>query len=524
LTGGLTTHPGSVIEVEDPEGPAHLTIADGFLNHGTLTLNDIVEQSVTVQSGTLNNAADGTIQTVASGLRGIEPPMLAGELDNQGLLEINGLDLVVKGDGSQFVNSDLGEITVADAELTLDLTGVLEVPSNFTNYGSITVAGGGSIRVNGAAGALDVPSNFTNYGSITVAGGGSVRVNGAAGAGDGSAMAAINHGLIHLETGGQMTLDGATYTQFPTGELSGNGTLDLSASAPGGILEGTVSPGSSPGVLNVTGALVEGPSAEILIEIGGENPGSGHDRLAVTGTLTAGGEIDVDLLEPYHPVGGEQYEVVTFGSLAGAFAGVKLPHLMHLLVWSVVETPQSLLLEVLCEGVQLGVGVSADNDPVSVGEDVTYFVTVTNASSLPATDLVVTDVLPASLIFDQALSSPECFDFGGDVRCERPLLDPGAVWNLTIVAEAAVAGPITNTVLIDSWECDVLPDDNQSSTQVNAVLAERCDANYDLSIDSDDLVPSVAHIFGAQAPGNPDCRIGGGVTADDLAATIEAGQ
>jgi hypothetical protein len=79
-------------------------------------------------------------------------------------------------------------------------------------------------------------------------------------------------------------------------------------------------------------------------------------------------------------------------------------------------------------------------------------------------------------------------------------------------------------VTVDSWECDVAPADNQASVEVHVVAAERCDANYDLNIDSDDVAASVDFIFGATVPGNPDCRIGGGVTADDVAAIVDASQ
>jgi len=122
------------------------------------------------------------------------------------------------------------------------------------------------------------------------------------------------------------------------------------------------------------------------------------------------------------------------------------------------------------------------------------------------------------------MSSPECVAIGSTVECTNASLSAGAVWHLTVVAEAVVAGTLRNTVFVDSWECDVDPANNQDAVDVNAVLAARCDANYDLSIDSDDVWTSVEHIFGVQAAGNPDCRLGGGITADDLAATIEAGQ
>ncbi|MEX1309499.1 MAG: hypothetical protein AB1Z65_03685 [Candidatus Sulfomarinibacteraceae bacterium] len=524
VTGVLTSHPGSIVAVDDPQQPAHLTIASGFTNHGSIILSDNIEQSLTVTGGALVNSKDGVINAhVIAGVP-VNVPELHAELDNRGLVDVAGVDLVLGSDGVSHTVDGSGEIRVADAELVINLGDIVEVPSNFTNYGSITVAGGGSIRVNGSAGASEVPSNFTNYGSITVAGGGSIRVNGSAGAGENVAASMVNFGLVDLKTGGELTLTGAIFDNPEPGGLTGGGVLDLTAAAPGSVFAGTLNPGSSPGIFTVQGDFTEGSSAQIVIEIGGTAPGAEVDRLDVTGTLSADGNIEVGLLHPYHPVGGEQFQVVTFDSLTGGFDSILLPPLQYLLTWDVVTTAQAIRLDVGCQGTQLGVDIVADNNPVSIGDDATFFLTVANLSSTAGTNVVVTDALPPNLVFNQPLSSPGCVAVGSSVECTIATLPAGAVWPITIVATAAVAGAVTNPVLVDSWECDVAPDDNLASVQIDVVAAVRCDANYDLSIDSDDVAASVDYIFGAAVPGNPDCRIGGGVTADDLAATIVVAQ
>jgi uncharacterized repeat protein (TIGR01451 family) len=524
VTGVVTSHPGSIVAVDDPQQPAHLTITTGFDNHGSIILSDNIEQSLTVTGGALVNSKDGVISAlVAVGSPG-NIPELHAELENNGVLDVDGVDLVLGSDGVQHTVGGSGEIRVAGAELEIDLGGIIEVPSNFTNYGTITVAGGGSIRVKGSAGASEVPSNFTNYGTITVAGGGSIRVNGSAGAGETVPASMVNLGLVDIKTGGDVTMTGASFDNPAPGELTGGGVLDLTAAAPGGVFAGTLNPGSSPGIFTVDGDFTEGSSAELVIEIGGTDPGAEHDRLDVTGVLAAAGNIDVGLLHPYHPAGGEQFQVVTFDSLAGGFDSILLPPLQHLLTWNVVPAAQAIRLDVECQGTQLGIDIIADNDPVSIGDNATFFLTVTNFSSTAGTDVVVTDVLPANLVFNQPLSSPECVALGSSVECTSPLLSAGGVWPLTIVASAAVAGTVPNPVTVDSWECDVAPADNQASVEVHVVAAERCDANYDLNIDSDDVAASVDFIFGATVPGNPDCRIGGGVTADDVAAIVDASQ
>jgi uncharacterized repeat protein (TIGR01451 family) len=524
VTGVVTSHPGSIIAVDDPQQPAHLTVTTGFDNHGSIILSDNIEQSLTVTGGALVNSKDGVIRTIVSTGTPANVPELHAQLDNNGLLDVDAVGLVLGSDGVQHTVGGSGEIRVAGAGLEIDLGDIIEVPSNFTNYGSITVAGGGSIRVNGSAGASEVPSNFTNYGTITVAGGGSIRVNGSAGAGENAAASMVNFGLVDLKIGGDLTMTGAAFDNPSPGELTGGGVLDLTAAAPGGVFAGTLNPGSSPGIFTVEGDFTEGSSAEVVIEIGGTDPGTQYDRLDVTGVLSADGNIEVGLLQPYHPAGGEQFQVVTFDSLIGGFDSILLPPLQYLLTWNVVPTAQSIRLDVECQGTQLGIDIISDNNPVSIGDDATFFLTVANLSSTAGTGVVVTDALPASLVFNQPLSSPGCVAVGSSVECTSGMLAPGAVWPITIVATAAVAGAVINPVAVDSWECDVALGDNLASVQIDVVAAERCDADYDLNIDSDDVVASAAYIFGAPVPGNPDCRIGGGVTADDLAAIVVAAQ
>ncbi len=111
-------------------------------------------------------------------------------------------------------------------------------------------------------------------------------------------------------------------------------------------------------------------------------------------------------------------------------------------------------------------------------------------------------------------------------RSSAPLLSlaPAAVWDLAIGVEPIAVGSQSNPGSVAAWECDTDPGNDQALASVEVVAAEPCDANDDLVVDADDLVPAVGHIFGQRAAGNPDCRLAEGITADDLAAIIEASQ
>jgi Domain of unknown function DUF11 len=521
LTGSLVTHPGSTIEYEDTGADAHLVIAEGFDNYGQLIFTGTVAMTLEVTSGSFVNTAGGVIEA-RSGLksRGVLSELMA-EFDNQGLIDVDGVDLRLGREGSDQQNGVDGEIRVAEAELEINLGDGTDVPSNFTNYGSITVASGGSVRVNGSSGLQDVPSNFTNYGSITIAGGGSVDAGSSTGLPSG--MGFVNSGSVEIDANGVLSVTNVIYDNPSSGDVRGSGTLDLTEVAAASF-DGTLSPGFSPGILTIDGSLDLGTNTRIAIEVGGETPGTDLDRLDLTGALGAGGELDVVLIERFHPVAGQRFQVTTFDSIGGWFDTTTLPPLMHLLGWNVDVGDHEIGLEVICQGTQVGIELAADRDPVSVDHELIYLARVRNHSAVTATDVTVSTGLGSDLIFLPGSSSPECVLIGSTVECTVPSLAPAAAWDLHIGVETVTVGPMDNTGAVAAWECDTDAADDQAMTTVVVVAAEPCDANDDQEIDADDLVPAVGHIFGERAAGNPDCRLADGITADDLAAIIEAGQ
>jgi len=522
LTGNLVTHPGSRIEVEDPIGVADLVIANGFDVHGSLFFNDTIAQSLTVVSGNLTIAGEGTLSTHAGLGVATTVPVLDATLVNEGLVEIDSLDLRIAHPGAQHENTATGTIEVASADLEIDLGDLTEVVSNFTNHGTIIVGGGGTIRIVGSAGVLDVPSNFTNHGTVTVAGGGTVRVIGTPGGG--SPISFIDTGDLDLDSGGAVIINGANFAATSTGRVGGFGLLDLTAAEAVGF-DGSLLPGwSEIGVFTIAGDLELSPIAEVAVQIAGDESGTEHDRLDVTGNLTAGGTFDVTLVDPYQPSGGELFQLLTFGGLTDWFDVVSLPPLLHLLTWNLTVGATNFTLGVVCLGTQLTITMTADRDPVSLGHELVYQVAILNSSSVDATDLVLSDPLPAGLIFRSDLSSPSCTLVGDTVECTQAVLGQLSSWEVAIGVDTALTGPLDNTAMVASWECDTYGLDNTATATVQVVAAEPCDANYDLAINSDDVAPAVSHLFGQPAPGNPDCRPGNGITADDIAAIIDASQ
>lgn len=126
-------------------------------------------------------------------------------------------------------------------------------------------------------------------------------------------------------------------------------------------------------------------------------------------------------------------------------------------------TPQADLL----------ISVSDSPDPVGRGATLTYLITMANAGPGTATDVTVTDTLPAGTTFLGASGSGwTCGHAGGVVTCTRPSQAPSpAVPAITIQVAAPVASGIptlTNTVSISAATADPVAN-NAASTETAVV-------------------------------------------------------
>ncbi len=128
-----------------------------------------------------------------------------------------------------------------------------------------------------------------------------------------------------------------------SGTLEGNGTLVGTISN----LGATLSPGASPGMLGVTGTLVELPGSALTMEIGGTAAGQ-YDVIAVNGSAALGGTLHVSLTDGFVPQTGDSFTLLTATTpLTGDFASLDLPDLSASgLSWQVTTTGTAVVLEV----------------------------------------------------------------------------------------------------------------------------------------------------------------------------------
>jgi len=115
--------------------------------------------------------------------------------------------------------------------------------------------------------------------------------------------------------GGAISMSGSSLT-LQGGVLSGAGAITGSVVNNGG----QVSPGTSPGILNITGGYTQTPAGVLNIEIGGVTVGTQFDQLKIGGSATLGGTLNVSLINSFVPAVGNTFPILTFASRTGDFA------------------------------------------------------------------------------------------------------------------------------------------------------------------------------------------------------------
>ncbi len=118
-------------------------------------------------------------------------------------------------------------------------------------------------------------------------------------------------------------------------------------------------------------------------------------------------------------------------------------------------------------------------DPVTYGNNVTYILTVTNNGPDPATNVTLTDTLPANVVFVSATPSQGTCSGTTTVTCNLGTINNGANATVTIVVQAkatgidlivdddagscAYTGAVTDTASVSATEPDPAPGDNTAT-------------------------------------------------------------
>jgi uncharacterized repeat protein (TIGR01451 family) len=115
--------------------------------------------------------------------------------------------------------------------------------------------------------------------------------------------------------------------------------------------------------------------------------------------------------------------------------------------------------------VDLSVVKSADSTKVTVGQTVTYRVTVRNAGPNDATGVMVKDMLPSTLTFLSATASNGTYAAASGMWTVGALAS-GASATLTVHAKATAVAETTNTATADATELDLDPANDSDSVKI----------------------------------------------------------
>ena len=292
---------------------AHLTTAGpirgvgtigtaGWVNNGGLFADGGLLQITTATFPDLDGGRDNsTVEALVGDIRISSP--LAGRAAFAGTLSIGaGRSLFIESGGLH----NFG---------TVNLAGFL-VAESFVQEGTLDVQPGGAM-LRGDLAFLDRSRNALN-GDLLLAG-----------------SAAIHEGAAFSGSGNLVVGPGA---DVRVGE-------DLMVSV---VNQGFFHPGLSPGIVTVFGDYTHDASAVLHIELrGGDNSDPTRpqfDQLLVGRTATLDGELQIELVDRFLPRVGEEFVVLTAGSLQGTFDRVFSVGSTARLAWQVNYTPEKVQL------------------------------------------------------------------------------------------------------------------------------------------------------------------------------------
>jgi hypothetical protein len=318
-------------------GPGTLQLAHGNLywNGGTIAVSNYLVDAASVTI-TTNTAGQGFLNCTVS---------------NLGIFSIGGS---IGLTGTQFNNAPGGQFDyTAPADLfgnksTIMNAGVMEIPAGDQTAVEATIQNSGLININGMA--YLYPLSFINVGTINVYGFLETPAN-------------IN------QTDGSCNLGSAGTIIAPAINL--NGGL-LTGSGPPGTygFVGDVFNNSLKGVDPpwINGNYTSTSNGTVTIHIGGLTPVTQYDQFNITGSAALNGTLNVSLINGFVPTNGNQFTVMSFGSLSGTFAvknGLNLGNGLVLL--PVYSSTNLTLVATNAVLIQPVIGISSGSPPGTAG-------------------------------------------------------------------------------------------------------------------------------------------------------------
>lgn len=343
-----TTYAGVI---SDGSGPLSLVKA----GTGTLTLAgaNTFTGTTTVAAGTLQL---GKSNTLSSGT----------DVNVTGTLDMGGFsDVIGSLAGSGTVENSVGSATLnANGDnASTAFTGVIE---DLSGTLSLTKSGTGSLTLSGS----------NTYSGATKISAGTLVVNGS-------------------QPSSAVTLEGGT--------LAGTGTVGAVGSS---TSSGTLSPGAPVGILTIGSLNLTAGSPSLTVALNGATVGSGYSQLATGGTINVNGAT-LALSLGYTPANGQVFTIIKntgVASITGTFTGLPEGATLsydgtNFTISYVGGSGHDVTLTAGKPSITLALAVSPTGGQ-KPGTNLTYTTSFTNSGYTSATQLVLSDPIPANTDFE----------------------------------------------------------------------------------------------------------------------------
>lgn len=144
-------------------------------------------------------------------------------------------------------------------------------------------------------------------------------------------------------TAGTLQLDDAVVS---AAEVMGGARLAGSGTVNGNLInQGLLSPGASPGLININGDFTQTSAGTFLAELAGTAPAD-YDRLIITGQANLDGTLQIVPISGFEPAVDQTFEIISATSLNGTFADVISPwdFISATVVFEVLYEPDGVVL------------------------------------------------------------------------------------------------------------------------------------------------------------------------------------
>ena len=315
FSGTLTASAFSTVNLDGDASFATLTMFTGPAVNLNLAGDTYTANTVNLLGGTLS-------VTDATSSLNIDT---AFDWDNS-VLGGSGTTTLLAGTSAQLSSSGFKAL---DTNATL----VNNTTLDFASVNSLTLSG---TLINNATIDLQGDIGMSGIGTLTNTATGTIQKSAGVGTSLLSVTNTTNSGLLDVQTGvlqinnlgtSSGTVDTATGTIFRpngnftnTGTIQGEGTVDVVTLTN----QGTINPGTSPGILTIDGDA-DFTGGILNFEVNGLTPGTEHDQIIVTGSVTLGGTINV--ITGFAPAENDTFDLVTCGGTGcgSAFVTENLP-------------------------------------------------------------------------------------------------------------------------------------------------------------------------------------------------------